>query len=145
MNSDRPFDVPHDLHYDRVHHLWARWDGAMRRVRVGIDSIGLESLGELAYVALKEVGTTVLRGESIGTLEAAKMTTTIAAPVAGTVCRRNDAVLRDPLLVNSDPYDAGWLVEIYPVSWEQDAAELVSGEDIRGWVAAEVERLTQAD
>ncbi|MEE9125764.1 MAG: glycine cleavage system protein H [Planctomycetota bacterium] len=148
MGSDPPFNIPHDRHYDRVHHLWAWWDEASRRVRVGIDSIGLESLGELAYVALKEVGTTVLRGESIGTLEAAKMTTIIAAPVSGTVSKCNDAVLQDPLLVNGDPYDGGWLVEIDPANWERDAAELVSGEGIQAWVAAEVERLrteTQAD
>jgi glycine cleavage system H protein len=106
-----------------------------------MDSIGLHSLGELAYVALREVGTKVLRGESVGTLEAAKMTTTIAAPVGGTLCSRNEAVLQDPLLVNGDPYQAGWLVEIDPGNWQQDAAELVVGEDIAEWVAAETERL----
>ena len=140
MNSGPSFDVPQDRHYHSVHHLWAQWDEASQRVRVGIDSMGLQSLGELAYVSLHEVGATVLRGESIGTLEAAKMTAPIAAPVSGTVTRRNEAVLQDPLLVNTDPYGGGWLVEMDPTDWEQEAEELVSGAGIREWVATETER-----
>ena len=140
IDSGPSFDVPQDRHYDGVHHLWAQWDEASQRVRVGIDSMGLQSLGELAYVSLHEVGATVLRGEPIGTLEAAKMTTSIAAPVSGVVTKRNEAVLTDPLRVNTDPYGGGWLVEIDPTDWEQEASELVSGAGIPGWVATEAER-----
>ena len=82
MDSSRAFDVPHDRHYDRAHHLWARRDDGTGRVRIGVDAIGLESLGELAYVELREEGRVVTRGEPVGSLEAAKMTTTIAAPVS---------------------------------------------------------------
>lgn len=143
MSSDPgpALSVPQDRHYHRAHHLWARWEGASRRVRIGIDALGLEALGELAYVSLKEVGTRVGQGEPIGSLEAAKMTTSIAAPVSGTLAGRNDAVLKDPLLVNADPYGAGWLVEIDPADWEQEARHLVSGEDIAEWADAEAERL----
>lgn len=141
MSSDRPFETPPDRHYDREHHLWAHRDVESGRVRIGIDSIGLSSLGDLAYVSLHATGTTTPRGSALGSLEAAKMTTTIAAPVTGTIVARNDAVLKDPSLVNADPYGAGWLVEIEPARWEQDSAELVSGGAIEPWLAAEVERL----
>ena len=97
MVSEAPFPIPSDRFYDRDHHLWALPDTESGRVRVGIDAIGLESLGELAYVELVEIGTSVTRGESLGTLEAAKMTGSISAPVSGTIVRRNDAVLGDPL------------------------------------------------
>jgi glycine cleavage system H protein len=112
-------------------------------VRVGIDAIGLESLGELAYISLKQTGSTVARGESIGTLEAAKMTTIISAPCSGIVIRRNGTVLRNPLLVNEDPYDGGWLMKIMPSNWEAESALLVSGSEIEAWVAAEVDRLRE--
>ncbi len=141
MPSDRAFDVPQDRFYDKATHLWARPDAASGRVRVGIDAIGLESLGELAYVAVPEVGNTVERGGSLGSLEAAKMTTHVVAPVSGAVVARNDAALADPLLVNRDPYGDGWLVEIEPASWDAEAAELVSGDAIPAWAAAEIERL----
>ena len=141
MSHDRSFDVPLDRHYDRAHHLWAHRDQDTGNVRVGIDAIGLESLGELAYVAIQEDGTTVTRGGSLGTLEAAKMTTHIVAPIGGTIVQRNAGVLEDPLLVNNDPYGQGWLVEIEPSAWQQDAGELVSGDAIPDWVAAETARL----
>jgi glycine cleavage system H protein len=143
MTDDRPFHVPQDRHYDSKHHLWAQAKEGSGRVRIGIDSIGLESLGEIAYVALRDLGTSVTRGASIGTLEAAKMTSDIVAPVSGTITGRNEEVLRDPLLVNRDPYDGGWLVEIEARNWNEDASALVSGSAISGWVEGEIARLEQ--
>jgi glycine cleavage system H protein len=140
MTSDSSFHVPTDRHYDRTHHLWAKGDPP-RPVRVGIDSMGLWSLGDLAYVSLREVGTTVQRGQPIGTLEAAKMATSISSPISGTIAACNEAVLADPLGVNADPYGAGWLVEIEPSAWQDEARALVSGPDIEEWVAAEARRL----
>ena len=141
MSRARPTPLPGDRHYDPVHHLWARRDSATGRVRVGIDAIGLESLGELAYVALPATGAVLVRGQSLGSLEAAKMTTTIAAPIGGRVVARNDAVVADPLRVNQDPYDHGWLVELEPTAWSEDAVRLVHGEAIAAWAAAEWQRL----
>jgi glycine cleavage system H protein len=144
--QDRAHDVPRDRHYEGTNHLWVRADTAegpeSARVRLGIDGLGLESLGELAYVSLREVGTSFARGDSVGSLEAAKMTSSITAPIAGTVVARNDAVLSDPLLVNQDPYERGWLLEIEPANWEAEAGELIHGDAIQPWVAAETKRLS---
>jgi len=141
MTAGPALHVPRDRHYDRTHHLWALRDEGSRHVRIGMDSLGLSSLGDLAYVSLAEAGTRVQRGDPIGTLEAAKMATTIAAPVSGTIVRRNDEVLKDPLRVNAEPYGSGWLVEIDPGDWEREAMDLVSGAGIDEWAAAEAERL----
>ncbi|MFQ5504728.1 MAG: glycine cleavage system protein H [Planctomycetota bacterium] len=139
-DSDRGFEVPEDRHYDGAQHLWALRSETSGRVRIGIDAIGLDSLGELAYVALREPGVRLARGESIGTLEAAKMTSNIVSPVSGTLVSRNEAVLEDPLLVNRAPYEAGWLVEMDPESWLEESERLVSGDAIASWVDAEVAR-----
>jgi glycine cleavage system H protein len=143
MSSDQPLDVPHDRYYERERHLWLQRDAKSGRVRVGIDAIGLESLGELAYVTLCAVGTTVARGEPVGSLEAAKMTSAVVAPVGGTVVARNDAVLRDPLLANEDPYGRGWLFELEPAAWDEEAAGLVFGEAVAAWAADRIERLRE--
>ena len=127
---ERPHEVPRDRHYAGAHHLWVRANDAGPRVRLGIDALGLESLGALAYVSLCELGTSFARGESVGSLEAAKMTSSITAPIGGTVVARNEAVLADPLLVNEDPYGRGWLIEIEPTAWDVEAADLISGEAI---------------
>jgi glycine cleavage system H protein len=140
MDSDRSFDVPTDRHFDCDHHLWVQPNGDSTRVRVGIDSIGLESLGELAYIALQPVGTRCERGGSVGTLEAAKMTSNIVAPVSGTLARRNEEVLRDPLRVNRSPYEEGWLFEIDATDWEAESRRLVTGAAAAEWARREAER-----
>jgi glycine cleavage system H protein len=141
MARERATNVPEDRHYDAANHLWASRDERTGRVRIGIDAIGLESLGELAYVALHAVGLRVARGEAVGSLEAAKTTTTIRSPLSGTIRARNAAVLQDPLAVNEDPYGRGWLFELEPVRWRQEASQLVSGAAIGPWAAAEVAKL----
>jgi len=119
--------------------MWTQLDSAGKNM-VGIDTLGLESLGDLAYISLQAAGMRVKRGESIGVLEAAKMTGDVIAPVSGTLMTRNKKVLRDPTLVNSDPYGEGWLVAIEPDNWEGEADELIHGPALSAWVEAEVER-----
>ena len=98
-----------------------------------MDALGLESLGDLVVIALKPVGTRVRRGESLGTLEAAKMTGEIAAPLSGGIIAHNPPLLSDLHLVNRDPYGAGWLVLLEPSEWEAESAALVSGPGLPGW------------
>ncbi|MCH8843568.1 MAG: hypothetical protein IID61_11420, partial [SAR324 cluster bacterium] len=74
------YEFPEDRYYDAEHHTWALPEAGARRVTIGIDVLGLESLGDLAYVALNPLGSRVRRGESLGTLEAAKMTGDFVSP-----------------------------------------------------------------
>lgn len=79
-------------------------------------------------------------GERLGTLEAAKMTGEIAAPVGGVVLQRNGQAIADPYSVNRDPFGAGWLVALEPTDWEADSAALVSGPAVKGWVRLRLHR-----
>lgn len=132
--------LPSDRHYDPTSHLWAQVDPATGRVLVGIDTLGLAALGDLAYITLQAVGMPVRRGESIGTLEAAKMTGDIIAPVSGVIAARNDAAVRNPALVNESPYDEGWLIALEPEDWPGESPLLVSGDALPAWVEAENQR-----
>jgi glycine cleavage system H protein len=123
--------------------MWAQFDIASGDVFVGIDTLGLASLGDLAYVTLKDVGTQVKRGESMGTLEAAKMTGDLIAPVSGVIVARNDKTVSDPSLVNQSPYVDGWMVVIKPSDWESESEQLVSGDDLPAWVGSEITRYRQ--
>jgi glycine cleavage system H protein len=140
MTSPAPIHIPDDRHYDSVNHMWARADDATGRIIVGIDVLGLQALGDLVYVTLKEVGTPVRRGEAFGTFEAAKMTGDIIAPVSGILIGRNEQVLRDPTLINRDPYNEGWIASFDPTDWKKESAALVSGSAIPAWVDREIER-----
>lgn len=119
---------------------WARIDPATGHVIVGMDALGLAALGDLAYITLRPAGMTIRRGEPIGTLEAAKMTGDLIAPVSGVLVGGNPDVLRDPTLVNRDPYGAGWLLRLVPADWDTDSAALITGDALPAWVAAEAER-----
>jgi len=141
--NEQNYPIPSDRAYDREHHMWAKYDTAPRQVIVGIDTLGLASLGDLAYVTLQAVGISVKRGESIGTLEAAKMTGDLTAPVSGVITARNDAVVNNPALVNQSPYDDGWMVVIKPSDWESESKQLVSGDDLLPWVGSEITRYRQ--
>ncbi len=127
MNS---YEIPADRAYDREHHMWAQFDSTSGDVFIGIDALGLTALGDLAYVTLKDVGKSVKRGESIGTLEAAKMTGDLIAPVSGVIVVRNDETVSDPSLVNQSPYVDGWMVVLKPSDWDNESARLVSGDGL---------------
>ena len=132
----------YDFRTDRFYnsnHLWIK-ENDSGQVTVGMDELGLDSLGEMAYLTLPDVGTVVAIGEAMGTMEAAKMTGELYAPVSGIVIRQNDTVLQNPLLVNEEPYDNGWLVKIDPTNWEDDSVGMVTGNDLSKWVDVEIER-----
>jgi len=103
-------NIPDDLRYT-AEHEWVR-SGDGSTVRVGITDYAQEALGDVVYVSLPEVGAEVVKGASVGEIESTKSVSDLFAPVAGTVTARNDALDAQPELINSDPYGAGWLVEI---------------------------------
>lgn len=139
-NQTNSYEIPSDRAYDREHHMWAQVDSASGNILVGIDTLGLASLGDLAYVTLNDVGTKVQRGKSMGTLEAAKMTGDLIAPISGEIVTRNDATVSNPSLVNQSPYVDGWMVVIKPSDWENESAQLVSAEGLPAWVESEIKR-----
>ncbi|HEX9840440.1 MAG TPA: glycine cleavage system protein H [Anaerolineales bacterium] len=137
------YPIPADRAYDREHHMWAQYDPPSGQVIMGIDTLGLAALGDLAYVSLQAVGTTVKRGESMGTLEAAKMTGDLIAPISGMIAVRNDEAVNNPALVNQSPYGDGWMVVIKSSDWDNESAQLVSGDDLSAWVESEIKRYRQ--
>src|SRR6266496_607564 len=138
--NEQNYPIPSDQAYDRDHHMWAQFDSVSGDVFVGMDTLGLASLGDLAYVTLQPVGTSIKRGESMGTLEAAKMTGDLIAPVSGVIVARNDQTVSNPSLVNQSPYVDGWMLVITPSDWEAESAQLVSGEALPAWREAEFKR-----
>ena len=134
----KQFDFKSDRFYNS-NHLWSKQDET-RQITVGMDELGLDSLGELAYLTLPSEGTPVEMGKAMGSMEAAKMTGELVAPVSGIVIEKNDRVLQNPLLVNEEPYGNGWLVKIEPTNWEKESETMVSGDKLPGWAEQEIER-----
>lgn len=106
--------LPQDYSYS-AEHEWinAAADAvAGATVRVGITAVAADALGEVVYVDAPAVGTHVIAGETCGEVESTKSVSDIYSPVTGEVTAVNEAASASPALLNSDPYDAGWLFEV---------------------------------
>ena len=139
-NLINSYEIPSDRAYDRDNHMWVQFDPASGDVVIGMDTLGLAALGDLAYVTLKDAGAELKRGQSFGTLEAAKMTGDLVAPISGVIVARNDNIVNDPSVVNQSPYVEGWMVVMKPNDWENESAQLVSGDGLPAWVESEIKR-----
>jgi len=102
---------PSDLKYASTHE-WARLEGDL--VVTGISDHAQNSLGDLVYVEMPEVGTQLSAGQQAGVVESVKTASDIHAPVDGEVVEINPALEDDPELVNTDPYGEGWIYKIRP-------------------------------
>jgi glycine cleavage system H protein len=102
--------IPEELRYSPQHE-WVRelGDGI---VRVGITHYAQEQLGDVVFVDLPEVGREAASGTPVGEVESTKSVSEIFAPVAGEVVAVNPELEGNPALVNSDPYGAGWMLEL---------------------------------
>ncbi len=101
--------IPNDLKYTKEHE-WARIQGTT--VVVGVTAHAQEALGDVVYVELPKVGSTITSGKQFGVIESTKAVSELYAPVTGKVVRVNDALTDKPDTVNSDPYGAGWILEV---------------------------------
>lgn len=104
--------IPEDLRYTAEHEWVAGASGGP--VRVGITHFAQDALGDIVYVQLPDPGTAVTAGDAFGEVESTKSVSEIYAPLTGTVVARNDKLAEEPEVINTDPYGAGWLVEIEP-------------------------------
>ena len=130
-------NLPRDLQFDWARHMWVRPVPGSPIVYAGLDAIGLDAIGELAYVQCAPPGTTVRRGAPMGSLEAAKMTDTLIAPVSGRIVAVNEAVMMNPSLLNRDPYGEGWLVAIETECWAQERTAFISGPQVDARIVSE--------
>src|SRR2546430_12921283 len=104
-------DVPEDLRYSREHE-WVRLNGSV--ARIGITDFAQDSLGDVVFVQLPDVGLDVVSGASVSEIESTKSVSEIYAPITGVVRAVNPALGDRPELVNQDPYGDGWMFEIEP-------------------------------
>ncbi len=115
---------PEDVRYT-AEHEWARLSAdAKDTIRIGITDFAQDALGDIVFVTLPELGAEVTAGQPFGEVESTKSVSDIYAPVAGVVVARNEALDRQPELLNSDPYGDGWIVEIRVDAADGAEAEL---------------------
>lgn len=105
-------DVPADLYYTKTHEWLRKNDDGT--IVLGITAHAAESLGDLVYVELPEIGGELSAGEPCAVVESTKSATDVYCPIDGIAEVVNDELTNSPELVNRDPYGEGWLVGIRP-------------------------------
>ncbi len=101
--------APSDRRYTETHE-WHKLDG--ETLTIGITQHAVDELTDITYVELKEAGTTLDAGDSIGEVESVKATSDVYSALPGEIVEVNGALSDDPSLINQDPYEKGWLVKI---------------------------------
>ena len=127
----RGYEFPDDLHYLVAFDMWARLDED-GLVRVGATSLGVALAGEIIAFLPKPIGETVEQGRALGAIELFKTIISAKAPVSGVLVEANGALEQMPVLLNRDPYGAGWLARIRPSNWAADCAALAHGAAVSG-------------
>ncbi|HHE55227.1 MAG TPA: glycine cleavage system protein GcvH [Caldithrix abyssi] len=102
-------NVPAELKYTEDHE-WAKIDGDV--ATIGITDYAQGELGDVVFVELPEVSTTIEKGDTFGTIEAVKAVADLFAPVSGEVIEVNEKLGAEPETVNKDPYGEGWMIKV---------------------------------
>ncbi|MFP4066159.1 MAG: glycine cleavage system protein GcvH [Spirochaetaceae bacterium] len=96
----------------RKSHEWARKEGDL--VVVGVSDYAQDSLGDVVYVELPEVGDSFQEGESFGVVESVKSASDVYMPVSGEIAEVNEALSDSPETINRSPFGDGWIIKIKP-------------------------------
>lgn len=103
--------LPDDIRYAEDHE-WARQQGDV--CRIGIDDYAQDQLGDIVFVELPQVGDTLTKGDEFGTVESVKAVSELYLPIGGEITAVNAELEEAPELVNTSPYEKGWMIEVKP-------------------------------
>ncbi|WP_069815128.1 glycine cleavage system protein GcvH [Streptomyces sp. TP-A0874] len=118
---------PQQLRYSKEHEwLTDPEDGVST---VGITSHAADALGDVVFVQLPEVGDSITAGEPCGELESTKSVSELYAPLSGEIVETNLEVVEDPALVNTAPFEGGWLFKVKVAEGALDSADLLSADE----------------
>ena len=101
--------LPDDLRYSKEHE-WVRVEGS--RATIGITSFAADELGDIVFVELPDVGSSLGQFATFGVVESVKAVSDLFSPISGEVVDVNEALRESPELLNSDPFGDGWIAKV---------------------------------
>jgi glycine cleavage system H protein len=102
-------NIPQNLKYTKDHE-WVRVEGDV--AAIGITDFAQHELGDIVYVEIETIGETLSQEEVFGSVEAVKTVSDLFMPVSGEILELNEELESNPELVNTDPYEGGWMVKV---------------------------------
>ena len=137
MADIKGYNMPDGLYYNEEH-CWARVDGT--KVTVGMNDFFQKEAGDIVFVDLPEEEDEVSQGEVCGKIQSRKWIGKLVAPVSGEIEEINEEMEEDPSLINTDPYDKGWILVIEASDLDSELGNLVHGDDVEGFIEKEIQR-----
>ncbi len=118
-------NIPEDYHYSSTHE-WIKVDDN-GVATIGISEHAQEALGDIVFIELPEPGTEIEARAEAAVVESVKAASDIYSPVSGEITEVNEALIDDPQLVNTAPFDDGWIYKM-TINDERDLDELLNAE-----------------
>tara|TARA_B100000003_G_C10719112_1_gene286204 strand:+ start:180 stop:557 length:378 start_codon:yes stop_codon:yes gene_type:complete len=109
-------NTPNHLFYTKEHE-WADFND--NQVIIGITDYAQSQLGDIIFLELPNIGEEIVAGDVFGEIEAVKTVSELFAPITGKIIEINESLDSNPELVNSSPYDDGWLIKVSPTKPEE--------------------------
>ena len=131
-------DFPAEYRYTKEHE-WVNVKGDV--ATIGITDYAQHELGDVVFVELPKVGSTITTGKSFGTVESVKAVSEIYAPASGEVLETNADLQGTPEKINSDPHGAAWLVKI-KLSDLSEVSKLLDATAYEAYVAEKTKEAT---
>jgi len=122
-------------------HSWARLTET-GELRLGLDELLTQTVGDIDSIVLPRVGREVRRGETIATISRLGHDIPVTSPVDGTIVSANDSLTSRPFDIASDPYGNGWIANVWPTDHTEALGGLRVGERASAWLKNEVQRLS---
>ena len=125
---------PENFKYSREHEWLSVEEGGA--ALVGVTHFAQDSLGDVVFVELPEVGGEIGQFEKMGEIESVKAVSDLFSPVSGRVVERNDRLIDQPELVNDSPYEEGWMLRVQ-VSYPAEIDNLLSASEYEAFLESE--------
>jgi len=129
------YNMPDELYYNKDH-SWARVDG--KSITVGMDDFFQKESGDIVFIDLPEEEDEVEQGEICGKIQSRKWIGKLVAPVSGEIVEVNEDLEDDTSIINTDPYDKGWVMVIEASDLDSDLGNLMHGEKLVDFIESEI-------
>lgn len=130
-------DFPDNLYYHREH-MWVKIEGS--NVRVGYNDWAQQAAGKILNLKARKPGAMIEAGKTLGSIESGKWVGSLKIPISGELIQMNEEVLKDPSLINKDPYGKGWVALVKPTKITEELKTLILGNDkptLEAWLKDE--------
>ena len=123
---------PSDRQYTKEHEWLKIQDPESNLAIVGITHYAQEQLGDVVFIDMPEIGSNLVHMEKMGEIESVKAVSDLFSPVSGEVIKTNSELLDRPELINEDPYNEGWILQVI-LSDTRELSSLISADEYQSF------------